>query len=293
MGRIVTFSRLLISVFAGCVLAGPAVAADADWRGFYFGGNAGYAAGSSANGLDIADGALSNCHFCDNVFGGGPTVDHLVAQDAGSAHLRPRGFSGGLQFGHNWQQANWVYGAEVDFGAFRQRGKDDTSFVLPGNTALAGGGGVCGATGPETCIGNFSTKVRADWLLTIRPRIGYSFGQTLVYGTFGVAVTQLKFEQTYTDNITYPLVGGSTGAGGYVRTSASAWRAGWVIGAGFEHALQQRWSVKAEYLYMRFPGISASGRLTDGFGGYADFSNGIDRFSSSLMRLGLNYKFGG
>lgn len=66
-----------------------------------------------------------------------------------------------------------------------------------------------------------------------------------------------------------------------------------MIGAGFEHALQQHWSVKAEYLYMRFPGVSAAGRLTDGFGGFADFANGIDHFSSSLVRLGLNYKFGG
>lgn len=273
-------------------MVGPAFAADANWNGFYIGGNAGYGLGAGANTLNIADGELTNCHFCDNIITPGPTIDRLITQNAGSPDLKPHGFSGGLQAGYNWQSANWVYGAEIDFGAFAQRGTDETSFILPGNTGFIGGGGVCGATGPETCIGNFSTKLRADWLLTVRPRIGYSFGNTLLYGTFGLAVTQLKFEQTYTDNITYPLVGGSTGAGGYVRTSASAWRAGWVIGAGFEHALRQRWSVKAEYLYMRFPGVSAAGRLTDGFGGFADFSNGIDHFSSNLVRLGLNYKLG-
>lgn len=216
LGRIVILSRLLVSALFGCVVAGPALAADADWSGFYLGGSAGYAAGSSANNLDIADGALTNCHFCDNIIVPGPTRDRLIAQDAGSPNLKPRGFSGGLHAGYNWQAANWVYGAEIDFGAFRQRGANDNSFILPGNTGFIGFGGVCGTTGPETCIGNFSTKLRTDWLLTVRPRIGYSFGHTLVYGTLGLAVTQLKFEQTYTDNITYPLVGGSTGAGGYV-----------------------------------------------------------------------------
>lgn len=288
----VKFSRLLHFGFLAWILASPALAGDADWSGFYIGGNIGYGTAAGTNGLSITDGLLTNCHFCDNTIGGGPTIDHLVAENAGSPKLKPHGFSGGLQIGYNWQAANWVYGAEVDFGAFRQRGSDDTSFVLPGNTALIGGG-VCGATGPETCIGNFSTKLSTNWLFTVRPRIGYSFDNTLVYGTAGVAVTRIKFEQTYTDNITYPLVGGSTGAGGYGQSSATAWRAGWVIGAGFEHALRRQWSIKAEYLYMRFPGISATGRLTDGFGGHADFSNGVDHVLSNLIRLGLNYKFGG
>ena len=282
----------LLALFALCA-AGPAHAGEGDWRGFYVGGNVGYGFGTVGNGLSIADGLGTSCHFCDNTVGGGPTIDHLITENAGSPTLKPHGFSGGLRLGYNWQATHWVYGLEAEAGAFAQRGTDDTSFVLPGNTGLIAGGGVCGATGPETCIGNFSTKLTTDWLLMLRPRLGYSFGSTLVYGSAGVAITRLKFEQTYTDNITYPLVGGSTGAGGSVHSSASAWRSGWVIGAGFERALQQNWSLKAEYLYMRFAGISAAGHLTDGFGGFADFSNGTGHLSSSLVRAGLNYKFGG
>lgn len=273
------------------VLTHPVFASETVWRGFYLGANAGYGFGRADNGLNINDGELTNCHFCDNVFVGGPTVDHLVAQDAGSPRLKPHGFSGGIQLGYNWQVAHWVYGAEADFGVFRQHGTEDTSFVLPGNTALAGGGGVCGVTGPETCIGNFATKLRTEWLLTVRPRLGYAAGDTLVYGTAGLAVMRLKYEQTYSDNITYPLVAGSTGAGGYVQTTSSAVRAGWVIGGGFERALRDHWSIKVEYLYLRFAGLRAGGRLTDGFGGFADFANSVDHFSSSLVRLGVNYKF--
>ena len=273
----------------GVILAQQACATD--WRGFYLGGNVGYGFGTAANSLTITDGPLGNCHFCDNTFGGGPTIDHLVAQDAGSPTLKPHGVTGGLQGGYNWQAASWVYGVEAEAGAFGLRGSNDTSFVLPGNTALGPFGGVCGATGPETCIGRFSTKLRADWLLTLRPRVGYSFGDLLAYGTAGVALTRLKFDQTYSDNITYPLIGGATGAGGFVHSSAMVWRAGWIVGAGFEHALREQWSIKAEYLYMRFAGITAAGHLTGGVGDFADFSNRTDRVAFNLARLGLNYRF--
>ena len=283
---LVSLSTLFVNV--------PARAGDAHWSGFYIGGNAGYGFGSASNSLGIVDGALTKCHFCDNTIGGGPTIDHLIAQSAGSPELKPHGFSGGLQLGYNWQAANWVYGLEVEAGALHQRDNNGNSFGLIGNTALGPlGGGVCGTTGLESCIGSYSTKVSADWLFSLRPRLGYSFDNTLVYGTAGVAVTRLKFEQTYGDNITYPLVAGSTGAGGSVYSSAQAWRAGWVLGGGIEQALHEHWSLKAEYLYMRFAGVNAAGHLTDGFGSFADFSNSVNHFSSNLVRVGLNYKFGG
>jgi outer membrane immunogenic protein len=231
------------------------------------------------------------CHFCDNVFGGGPTVDHLIAQDAGSPRLRPQGFTGGAQLGYNWQAGRWVYGGEFEFGAFDQRHTINNSFVLPGNTALAGGGGVCGATGPETCIGNYTTTVKTEWLLTVRPRIGYAWDSTLVYATGGLAVTRLKFSQTYSDNITYPLlVPPSTGAGGSEQASASATKVGYAVGGGFEQAVSDHWSFKAEYLYLRFSGLNAAGTLSDGFGGTAAFANSVDHLSSSVVRLGLNWR---
>jgi hypothetical protein len=77
-----------------------------------------------------------------------------------------------------------------------------------------------------------------------------------------------------------------------VHTSASTLRAGWIVGGRFEYAFEHNWSIKAECFYVRFDGVSASGRLTDGFGGFADVANGIDHVSISLVRVGANYKFG-
>ena len=288
--------RLFFSIIALATLiaAGPCAAAENNWSGYYIGGNVGYGWGSANTVTTIADGAFLACHFCDNVIVGGPTVDHLIAQAAGSPKLEPRGFAGGAQLGYNWQTAHWVYGAEIDFSAFDQRDTANNSFVLPGNTALAVGGGVCGTTGAETCIGNYSTTIRTEWLLTVRPRVGYAWGHTLVFGTGGPALTRLKFSQTYSDNITYPLlVPPSTGAGGSEHASASATKLGFALGGGIEQAIADNWSMKAEYLYVRFNGINAAGVLTDGFGGTANFANSVDHFSISVVRVGLNYRFGG
>lgn len=289
------WGNLKTTALAAAILiaAAPAMAAGYNWSGYYTGGNAGYGWSEANVTTRIADGAFLACHFCDNLVVGGPTIDTLIAQQAGSPHLRPQGFTGGAQLGFNWQTGHWVYGAEIDFGAFNQRDTVKNSFVLPGNTGLFVGGGVCGATGPETCIGNYSTTVKTDWLLTIRPRIGHAFDRTLAYATGGLAVTRLKFSQSYTDNITYPLVPGSTRAGGSERASASAIRPGFVVGGGFEQAMTGNWSLKAEYLYARFRGVNAAGALTDGFGGSANFTNNVDHLSSNIVRVGLNYRFDG
>lgn len=274
------------------IAAGSAFGADYNWSGFYIGGNAGYGWGRADSATTIADGDFITCHFCDNIFAGGPTVDHLIAQDAGSPRLKPKGFIGGAQLGYNWQAGHWVYGAELDFNAFSQRDTVNNSFILPGNTALSVGGGVCGTTGPETCIGNYSTTLKTEWLLTLRPRIGYAWDHSLVYTTAGLAVTRLKYSQTYTDNITYPLVAGSTGAGGYKTASASAIKMGYTVGVGFEQVITDNWSIKAEYLFIRFGGIDAAGVLTDGFGGTSKFANTVDHLSSNIIRVGLNFRFG-
>jgi outer membrane immunogenic protein len=259
----------------------PASAADtaSNWTGFYVGANAGYAWGTESNSLSIADGpTAANCHFCSILVGGN---DAGLAQSAGSSSFDPHGFVGGAQLGYNWQQANWVYGLELDFESFNQRQSNSASVQLPANSVF----GNCGAV---ACVGNFSSSVKADWLLTIRPRIGYAWNNTLVYGTAGLAVSRLSFAQTYRDNIFLPF-----GMGGSESSSASSTRLGWTVGAGLEQAMGKNWSAKLEYLYVRFDGLNSSGVLHDFFpADTASFSNNIDHLSSNIVRVGLNYKFG-
>ena len=257
-------------------LARPAPAHAGDtWTGFYVGGNAGYAWGSANNVLGIADdGSPFTCHFCF-------ASDVGLAQTAGSPTVNPKGFTGGGQLGYNWQNYNWVYGVELDFELFLQSQTVNSSVGLPANTGALTS---CTAgSGSINCVGNFSTSVKADWLFTIRPRVGYTWGQTLVYVTGGLALSKISFSQSYSDNINFAgLTGGS------VSTSGSQTKAGWVVGGGIEQALANNWSLKAEYLYVRFDSLSVpTGVLRDFVpGDIAKFTNSVD-LSSNIVRVGI------
>jgi outer membrane immunogenic protein len=265
----------------GLVFSLPSLAAnnDSNWAGFYIGGSAGYGWGSESNTLTIADGPTAiNCHFCADIIGGN---DVGLAQGAGSSDFRPRGFVGGVLLGYNLQNSNWVYGVEVDFQSFNQQQTNTSAVQLPANSGF----GNCGAA---ACVGNFSSSVKSDWLATIRPRVGYIWNNTLVYGTAGLAISNLSFAQTYSDNIFLPL-----GTGGSMSSSASATRIGWTIGAGIERVIGANWSAKLEYLYVRFDGLNSSGMLQDAIPvDFANFANNIDHLSENIVRVGISYRFG-
>lgn len=270
-----------ITIFLAMISPQAATAADAmyNWSGFYAGASAGYGWGSANNNLTISDGpTVSNCHFCSMIVGGN---DAGVAQSAGSTSFSPGGFVGGAQVGYNWQGGSWVYGLEGDFQYLGLRQTVDSSAQLPANTA-AGGNCTSGA-----CIANFSNGVKADWLLTIRPRVGYIWDSNLLYATAGLAISRLSFTQTYSDNV-YDVLG----SGGSESASASATRVGWTAGAGVERAIGANWSAKLEYLYVRFDGLNANGVLQDAIpGDFANFSNNVDHLAINIVRFGLNYKF--
>jgi outer membrane immunogenic protein len=281
-------------VFAAFIAVEPTVAADLlygpaykpaaplatgyNWTGFYAGANLGYGWSNEATALSIFDGPGGACHFC------GPPSDVPIAQGVGSPSLNPNGFAGGVQLGYNWQLSHWVYGFEVDFEGLDQHQTINSRFGLPNLTATPGS---CGP--PNNCLGNFSTSASNNWLFTARPRLGYAWDRTLVYATGGLAVTKTSFSQSYSDNVTFGIGTGGTEVG-----SASKTMAGWTVGAGVEQAIGDRWSVKAEYLYTQFGGLTAFGGLTDGIpGDFANFTNNVGNLSSHLVRAGLNYRFGG
>ena len=117
---------------------------------------------------------------------------------------------------------NWVLGLEGDFEYF------DARSSLSGTGILT--------TGDPVTVTN---SVKSSWLATIRPRFGYAWNRTLVYVTGGAAFSDLR----YTQSIVTTLAA-ATGA-----LAVSSTRVGWTVGAGFEYAVTNNWSIKAEYLY--------------------------------------------
>jgi outer membrane immunogenic protein len=158
------------------------------------------------------------------------------------------GFLGGIQAGYNIQRGNIVMGIE---GEASWSGMD-------GN----GLGGVNSNDRP------FSTDV--DFLGTFAARFGLAMNRTLFYGKTGVAI----INQTHTHTTGAPL-----------ELSGSETRGGWLLGAGVEHAFNERWSIKGEYNYIQF---NASDVVLSNGGTQAAFA--IDQHLHTF-KAGLNYRF--
>jgi outer membrane immunogenic protein len=122
---------------------------------------------------------------------------------------------------------------------------------------------VGGSTANGCPAGNCS--VQNNWLSTARGRVGYAFGSFLPYITGGLAVGDV--------NASVP---GFTGM--------DATQVGWTAGVGLEYAINQRWSVKAEYLRVDL------GRFDCGLSCGPTAPDNVS-FRENLVRGGINLHF--
>ena len=141
------------------------------------------------------------------------------------------------------------------------------------------------ATGQTVATLRYETPV----LATGRMTAGWSFGNVLVYGTGGVGLAREQETRTQ-----YRLISGRSEA--QFSENANATRAGFVLGAGVEWRLVAGWSLRADYVYARFPKATfqfpdarggAQGSYTSVQGRIAD--NGAHM---NLVRIGISYTFG-
>lgn len=237
------------------------VAAVPNWGGFYVGGNAGYAWGQA----DMTGTMQAPAPFL--------AIDAAAVNTATSPRLKSNGATGGIQAGYNWEDQHAVFGIEADFDAFHLRGNTTSTVAFP--STLPGG-----VAFPPTTFFTPTASVSTDWLFTGRGRLGWANDHWLIYATGGVAVTNVKVNQSIA--LLAPFT---------FNESISSTRVGWTVGAGFEYAVDRNWSVKAEYLYLDFGTISGAATLTPAFAGLT-FSN-TTRLTANLGRIGVNYRFGG
>ena len=248
------------------IKAPPVVAPAYNWTGFYVGGNVGGAWGQTDYELAVPQ-----------LFSVVDPAVNLAAAQAGTGSLHPKGFTGGIQAGYNYQIQNWVTGLEVDFGAMNLRGSSNFAGTFPLTIQNP-------FSGSQLSV---QTSMNTDWLFTARGRLGFSpWARTLIYATGGLAVTRVNYSQTNT----YTFLGGVDVETG----NLSQTKTGWTIGGGAEWALwNNQWSVKAEYLYLDFgsvtgqafiPAIAFTSSATSPFVHTANLN-------ANIARLGLNYKF--
>ncbi|HZB52428.1 MAG TPA: outer membrane beta-barrel protein [Reyranella sp.] len=128
--------------------------------------------------------------------------------------------------------------------------------VLGGEIDFQGSTFAAGVNGGGA-FGPFSTTERMPWFSTMRARVGYAVGSVMPYLTGGAVWGQRSID-------------------GPISASANYWT--WTAGGGIEGFITERWSMKAEYLYMGTPSTS----LLPG-------SN--ETASNNLVRVGVNYHF--
>jgi outer membrane immunogenic protein len=173
-----------------------------------------------------------------------------------SEHVK--GAFGGVQAGYNFQIRNVVLGLEADasFGKLDDLAHD----------------------------GNYlteSTSIKAFG--TARARAGYAFGQILPYVTGGLGWANATVGDACPAGALFGYCSHPT-VGAY-SASNNATYFGWTAGAGLEVAINQNWSVKAEYLHadlgqklftMNAPAFSLDPALKTDTG-----------------KIGVNYRFAG
>jgi outer membrane immunogenic protein len=246
----------------------PVVAVDPvyNWTGFYVGANVGADWQKASFTSDVVSCAILGCGTGTGHIGSDPAI---AASGTGSNHAL--GFTGGGQVGYNWQISSLVVGVEADINALS--GKPN---IGPGPFALSGGGTF-----------TLANSASANWLATVRGRVGFAADRVLVYVTGGAAFAGISYNQSYSDVLglgsTTPLTNFST----------SSTKTGYAVGAGLEYAVTNNWTVKGEYLYAGgFPAVGGS-YLATATTGNSDFHSGSAKLDISLARVGLNYKFGG
>lgn len=242
------------------------------FRGPYIGGYLGAAWGDAK--YDTDPGCVlggSGGTFC--IASPDPSVVNGTAVAAsGTGRLSPVGFSGGVHVGYNWQTGLFVYGGEADFGAINLKASTASNGVFP-----------FPFLGTQYTV---TESVKADWLATIRGRLGVLVTpQVLLYVTGGAAFTKFEFSSAYSDNAIDVSFPGGTGSG-----SKSQFRTGWTVGGGAQWALTASWSIRAEYLYADFGSISVSVPVSN----TAAFSQVVQVDASLTVqtaRIGFSYQY--
>jgi outer membrane immunogenic protein len=133
-----------------------------------------------------------------------------------------------------------------------------------------------------------TNRTRLNWVSTLRATLGVAAApRVLLYATGGAAFTRIQLSSAYSDNAVDPGQGLPGGSGS---ASTSKVKAGWVLGGGAQWALDQRWSVKAEYLYAHFGSVSVDVPVTN-TASFAQTMSVTNDVTLQLLRIGFDYRF--
>ncbi len=198
------------------------------WSGCYVGANAGWKGGRFLDELARVPATTGNL----------PGFGQLtvVADRTNLDNTNSNSGAAGVQGGCRWETAQqWVFGTEGDF--------DWTNL----------GGNVVNRVVGTTFAPGYNFDDHARWESSARLTAGRAFDRLLVYGTGGVAFSDVTMTGHFIPTMRilangFPgLYPGSTELDFHVLT-------GGTIGAGLAYALGKNWEIGGEYRYTRYQG---------------------------------------
>lgn len=223
------------------------------WTGFYAGGNVGY-----GTNYDVV--AIIPTSFASQTL-----QDYLP----NALNVQRRGFIGGGQLGYNWQKDRIVAGIESDLNYAH----------------ISGSNGVLLGDFDSYSFIATSTDINTSRLITLRGRLGkLAWNDLLIYLTAGPAwgKTEFDFDQREIfDDCEFTWC---------TRGNYNKNKLGWSGGVGFEYAVDQHVSFKAEYLYVDLGTINMDSMGRSYLGSPVNYQIN-SRISSNIIRAGLNYNF--
>lgn len=291
------YRRVLLSAVTSVALVSSAFAADIympsapyaavalppSSAGFYLGVNGGY---GGENGLPFTN----SVYNITNV----PPTNYSTLIGASTI---AGGFGGG-QLGYNFQFGSFVAGFETDIQGSNIMGSGSQTAINPMGTSTV----ACGAPGTGIYNGVCTAKngLDVDWFGTVRGRLGYAWGGTLLYVTGGFAYGGVKLSDSWANNVNEnPSL--PNGPGTYAgRASSNLTQTGWAAGAGIETKLAPNWSLKGEYQFVDLGTVSAgpepliapNGISTCATGNGPCYTARSDsRVEFNTVRVGINYYF--
>jgi opacity protein-like surface antigen len=198
------------------------------------------------------------------------TADSDLKQlkDAGSGNPTDWDWSASLQLGYSRQFGNVVLGigATGDLLLWDEKRSSSQDWISLAGTEFT-----------------LKQRVEADWMVALRPRLGWAQDNWLVYVMAGPTLSRLTIETDYTDNV-------GTGAEGH--SSDSELQLGYVVGLGGEYAIDKNWSVSMQYAYTDLGSVDTQ---TDVFNASqaanpGDLDSSVD-LSSHMAMIGFTYRF--
>jgi len=250
-----TIVGFIVALMGGAGSAATAQPASAiDWSGFYVSGFAG-----ATNGNADAKSVTGRLQYLD-------TTDASQIARVGNNDIRQWRPSGGLAGGYGMQFGHVLVGIEASANTLflNEEHVADERIVSVNN-------------GSRMTI---RQSVKADWMATLRPKLGWAQDNWLAYVTGGVAATRVKFNAQYVDNA----------FNGFSRATKENFVAGWSLGFGGEYALGNTWSLRGDYLFTRFGEVKSESNVTstNNSGGTMNHSADLDTHG---LFFGVTYRF--